>query len=59
MTALCCPDCGRAVQVRASAKEGRCHDCRPQRRHSEPREPNAKARWDALLAEHGGQQWPS
>jgi hypothetical protein len=34
---VCCPDCYELVAVPPSAREGRCADCRPVRRHSEPR----------------------
>jgi hypothetical protein len=32
-----CPDCGVPVAVKPQAREGRCDECRPQRRHSEKR----------------------
>jgi hypothetical protein len=53
VTAFYCPDCYEPVPVRRSAKEGRCDQCRPSRRHSEPRKPNASERWARLMSEHG------
>jgi hypothetical protein len=34
---VCCPECYAPVDVPRNAREGRCSDCRPQRRHSDPR----------------------
>jgi hypothetical protein len=31
----CCPDCLELVDVRPSAREGRCEWCRPHRPHSQ------------------------
>jgi hypothetical protein len=50
MTAAC-PDCYEPVAVPPSAREGRCSECRPFRRHSEPRIDRAKA-WQDFMAEH-------
>lgn len=56
-----CPDCHRPTAARPNAREGRCDQCRPRRRHSDGKAaPPARRYWtrpDETWSEKVGADW--